>query len=123
MLTGDIEKQVERQLIAEQYEKLDSTIVVIPHHGSNTSSTADFVRAVDADLALNSSGYLNRYRFPAKAVRQRWLTTGSEFLDTAIEGSVVIDLDETGQLLDVGTYLGAHGKYWHWRRVAANLPE
>ncbi len=84
LLTGDIEKQAERELLrayqntalmtdsndseSAQQTLLKSDVLTAPHHGSKTSSTLDFIRAVDAKHTVFSVGYLNRFKHPKLAI-------------------------------------------------------
>jgi competence protein ComEC len=70
LLTGDIEKAQEARLVATQ-APLKSDILVVPHHGSKTSSTADFLDAVQPQLAVVQAGYWNRYGHPVPQVLAR----------------------------------------------------
>ena len=95
---------------------LKADVVVVPHHGSRTSSSQDFVGAVSPWLVLNSSAYLNRYGFPAEQVQQRWQQNGSRFYDTAIHGAIELELDQEGQLRRLTPYRDQQPKYWYWDR-------
>lgn len=64
LLTGDIEKEAEKELIERYPEKLKANFLLIPHHGSKTSSSEPFIAKVKPDYALISSGFDNRYHFP-----------------------------------------------------------
>jgi competence protein ComEC len=88
LITGDIESAAERRLLACCREELSADIVTVPHHGSSTSSTSAFVAAVNADYALISNGYLNRYGFPRPSVSGRWLSSGAQLVDTAGSGAI-----------------------------------
>lgn len=71
LLTGDIEKAAEYALIQQYGSQLQSTVLVVPHHGSNTSSSSAFLQMVTPKYALFSYGFDNRYHFPhAKALRR-----------------------------------------------------
>jgi len=94
VLTGDIEASAERALLAEGAD-LAADIVSVPHHGSATSSTPAFVRALAPAVAVNSSGHGNRWGFPAPEVRRRYAAAGARFLDTADLGAVCARLDAT----------------------------
>ena len=72
LLTGDIEKQAEDYLTKTYDEALSSQILVIPHHGSKTSSTASFLDKVSPQYAIVSYGFDNRYHFPHEPVMQRF---------------------------------------------------
>ena len=71
LLPGDIEAAAEWRLLAREAE-LNADLVIAPHHGSLTSSTPAFVRAVDPDYVLYAVGYRNRWDFPRPEVVARW---------------------------------------------------
>jgi competence protein ComEC len=74
LLTGDMEAAQERRLIsdAQLSAKLKADFLLVPHHGSKTSSSADFLDAVGSPLALAQVGYRNRFNHPAASVIQRY---------------------------------------------------
>ena len=88
LLPGDIEASAERELVLRYGTQLRSTIVVAPHHGSRTSSTAPFVAAVDPDYVLFPVGYRNRYGFPNPRVLDRYAAQGSRALIAAQTGAI-----------------------------------
>ena len=72
LLTGDIEKQAEEYLIKTYGHRLSSQVLVIPHHGSKTSSSDQFLDNVAPQYAIASYGFDNRYHFPHATVMQRY---------------------------------------------------
>lgn len=87
LLTGDIEVAAEREVIATRdWERIDA--VVVPHHGSLTSSSVAFVDAVAPEIAVVSSGFNNRWGFPKPEVVARWSAAGASVLNTASSGAV-----------------------------------
>ncbi len=96
LLTGDIERSVEQQLLEQYARRLAADVLVAPHHGSRTSSTDGFVNAVHAEYVLFPIGYRNRFGFPKPDVLARYRGTGARILDTATSGAVSIRL-EAGQ--------------------------
>lgn len=64
LLTGDVERAAEHYLATTYGQQLASTFMLIPHHGSKTSSTPVFVEAVSPTQAIVSYGFDNRYHFP-----------------------------------------------------------
>jgi len=111
LLSGDIERQTEKKLIDRYGPQLASTILVAPHHGSNTSSTLDFIEAVNAKTILFPTGYLNRYHFPNEQVIQRYQNSGAKRYNTADHGAVLMQLKQQKpqQLL---TWRQAAKKIW-----------
>ena len=93
LLTGDIEAKVERHLLENGVLPKNVDLLIAPHHGSNTSSTAAFVRRVNPKQVVFSSGYKNRYRHPAEKVTRRYQSAGAVLWSTAHCGALVFDLD------------------------------
>ena len=76
LLTGDIEREQEAALIASHGERLHSDVLIVPHHGSRTSSTAAFLDAVQPKVAVFQAGYRNRFGHPAPDVLARYRERG-----------------------------------------------
>ncbi len=87
LLTGDIETPVEALLLKNSLLGRVNTVVV-PHHGSRTSSSQDFVNALSPDLAIVSAGFGNRWGFPKTDVVRRWEMAGARLLETATTGAI-----------------------------------
>lgn len=83
LLTGDIERGEEAALVAANGNALHSDILVVPHHGSRTSSSAVFLDAVQPRLALVQAGYRNRFGHPAPDVVERYRERGVQLVETA----------------------------------------
>ena len=112
LLTGDIEKVVENQLLEKYPEQLISDILIVPHHGSNTSSSLPFIQQVNPELAVISVGYGNRYQLPSRLVTARFETIRSELIATDNSGAVTIKaLSADG--ITVDRYRQRARKYWH----------
>lgn len=123
LLTGDIEAAAERDLLSsgDQSLPLHADILVVPHHGSRTSSSAPFIQAVAPRYALFPVGYRNRYGFPKPAIVERYLQYNVALLDTARNGAITFELgDEAGAHL-LWTWRQQVQRYWH-RTVAMPLP-
>jgi len=78
LLTGDIEREQEAGLVAASPEALRSDVLIVPHHGSRTSSTAAFLDAVKPRVAVFQAGYRNRFGHPAPDVMARYVERGIE---------------------------------------------
>ena len=113
LLTGDIEKETELSLLDKQKDKLKSEVLLIPHHGSTTSSIDRFIDAVDPKLTLNSAGYHNKFKHPAKKVVQRYQQRGIPMVDTVSKGeiSLLFPADKTPFILK--SYRDEQVKFWH----------
>jgi competence protein ComEC len=72
LLTGDIEREQEAALVAALGDALRSDLLVVPHHGSKTSSTGPFLDAARPRVAVFQSGYRNRFGHPAPEVLARY---------------------------------------------------
>jgi competence protein ComEC len=92
LLTGDIEKEAEKSLLAT-HQDLRADVVKTPHHGSKTSSTEDFVRATAAQFAIISVGRHSMFGHPHKEVVQRWQSHGATVLTTGECGTITVTTD------------------------------
>lgn len=94
LLTGDAETPVEQALLAEYpAAELQSDILKVSHHGSKSSTTAEFLTAVHPSIALVSVGANNRYGHPASDVTRRLTDQGVTIWRTDEVGDVVIVTD------------------------------
>ena len=97
LLSGDIEKKVEKLLLAlEKVPEVD--ILLVPHHGSKTSSTAAFIEKSAPQLAIVSAGFLNRFHHPHPKVSARYEKAGIALLNTADSGAISIMFYKNGQM-------------------------
>jgi competence protein ComEC len=112
LLTGDIEAAVEDRLVAEQAAALRTDVLVVPHHGSLTSSTAAFVAAAGAGTVLYPVGYRNRYHFPRPEIVARYRATGARQYDTASHGAVRVSLPADGHDLQTTAWRCVSARYW-----------
>ena len=94
LLPGDIEEAAEGRLVASGQE-LTSTVLKVPHHGSSTSSSAAFLKAVNPELAVISVGADNRFGHPSPQVLERLedLVGEEHILHTDEQGMVEIITD------------------------------
>lgn len=95
LLTGDLEADGERQLVEQGLSR--ASVVVAPHHGSDTSSSSPLVAAVRAEVTIFSTGYRNRWNFPRPAVAERWLETGARLYDTSASGALSVTFTRQGE--------------------------
>jgi competence protein ComEC len=112
LLTGDIEQSAESALLALQPE-LQADAVIVPHHGSRTSSSPAFVDAVAPAIAVVPAGYANRWGFPSPQVVSRWQTTGATTLSTASNGAVFLRICATGGIVELATERQQRRRFWH----------
>ncbi len=92
LLVGDLMRPGEQRLLALTRHELASDLLVVPHHGSLSSSSADFISAVAPRFALFPVGYRNRWGFPKAKVVAAYRAAGAELLDTATAGAIEIHL-------------------------------
>ena len=112
LLPGDIEARQEAELVANQADNLRADILLAPHHGSGTSSTVSFLRAVDPQYALFQVGYRNRYRHPKQEVYDRYGALGISRLRSDDTGAISLRF---GQQMHVSDYRSEHARYWYGR--------
>lgn len=93
LLTGDIEARAERDLVRRHGAKLRADLLIAPHHGSNTSSTAALLDAVRPRWVLIPAGYRNPFGFPRPEVLQRYRERAIPWLATDEEGAIRFSLD------------------------------
>lgn len=92
LLTGDMEASLERKLISAGLD-LDADILKIGHHGSKTSSTEEFLKAVTPEVAVIQVGEKNKYGHPSKEVTDRLKSGGIKYFRNDMDGDVKIISD------------------------------
>ncbi|MQQ99826.1 DNA internalization-related competence protein ComEC/Rec2 [Glaciimonas soli] len=115
LLPGDIEAAQEQQLLTHYQNDIDvlqSTVLLAPHHGSGTSSTADFLHAVDPRIALFQVGYRNRYHHPKASVWQRYMDMGITNLRSDESGAITLRMSAKGGV-EFTEYRKEHARYWY----------
>ena len=86
LFTGDIEENAEKDLVEKYGDKLKSDILKVPHHGSSTSSSKEFLDYVDPKFTLISVGRNNKYNFP----NNKYLLSLNNIYRTDLENSITI---------------------------------
>lgn len=109
LLPGDIGIGQESKLM--ENADIAADVVLIPHHGSKTSSSDKFVALSGARHAIAQVGHLNRFRHPDPMVVQRWQRNGTQVWRTDHHGSVLIESTEAG--LEARSLRYLNGRYWH----------
>jgi competence protein ComEC len=109
LLTGDIEERDERALLAGGSD-LDATVLLAPHHGSGTSSTAAFVGAVRPAHAVFAVGYRNRFGHPKQEVVGRYVAAGATLWRSDRDGAITVRLGPQGVALS--RYRDERRRYW-----------
>lgn len=111
VLAGDVERLAEQQMLAGA-RLGPADIVVVPHHGSRTSSSRGFVAALEPRWAVVSAGYRNRWGFPAPDVVRRWQEAGAEVLGTAESGAITFEVDPGETLRQPNRWRIEHPRPW-----------
>jgi competence protein ComEC len=96
LLTGDIESASETYLTEHYADRLQSDVLVVPHHGSRTSSTPLFTQMVAPRHAIISAGYANRYRHPSPQTVKRYQENEVCVWNTALDGQVSLRVSQKG---------------------------
>ncbi|MGQ0596508.1 DNA internalization-related competence protein ComEC/Rec2 [Aquabacterium sp.] len=94
LLTGDIEADQEAALVAQDAARLHSTVLVAAHHGSQTSSTAGFLQAVQPEQVVVQVGRRNRYGHPSPPVLARYEAMQLNWVATPACGAFVWSTDQ-----------------------------
>ncbi len=98
LLAGDIEKAQERALLARQ-APIAADVLLVPHHGSKTSSSGEFLDAVQPRVALVQAAYRSRFGHPAAEVVQRYRERGIAVWDSARCGAATWQSTQPAQVL------------------------
>jgi competence protein ComEC len=108
LLSGDIERQIEAELIAEGLVR-KTDVLKVPHHGSKTSSTAAFLDLLRPAFAVMSAGFENSYGHPHAEVLERYEERQACVLRTDLDGLVTVRSDGRRLRMDMGRWSGALG--------------
>jgi competence protein ComEC len=112
LLAADIEAPQEAALLSRDRDRLGADVLLAPHHGSGTSSSADFLLAVRPSLAVFQVGYRNRYHHPKKEIYERYGDLHIDRLRTDQSGALTLDF---GATIRVSAWRDAHARYWYGR--------
>jgi competence protein ComEC len=111
LLAGDIEKAQEAQLVAAG-ASLKADWLLVPHHGSKTSSTPGFLDAVAPQVAVFQAGYRNRFGHPAREVLERYAERNIQVLDSPRCGAARWHSTEPAR---IRCERQEQPRYWHHR--------
>lgn len=114
LLPGDVERLQELMLVERHAAALRSDVLVVPHHGSRTSSSAPFLDAVQPRVALIQAGHLNRFGHPAAEVLARLHERGIAVVASPSCGAWAW---RSGAPLQGVCQRDAHRRYWHYAAV------
>ncbi|VAW74484.1 DNA internalization-related competence protein ComEC/Rec2 [hydrothermal vent metagenome] len=111
LLTGDIHREAEQRIYERSNIKAD--VLVVPHHGSKTSSSWAFLRQVNPTLAIVSAGFQNRFGHPSKVIMKRYSALKIKVLNTAKSGSIELKIGKSGQDFRIRQYRLDNHRFWH----------
>ena len=103
LFTGDAEEEVERQMLTRGFT-LQADVLKVGHHGSRTSTSDPFLRAVDPEIAVITCGVGNKYGHPHNETTARLSEAGVTTYRADVCGDIVITSD--GKTLEVMTEKG-----------------
>jgi len=114
LLTGDIEESAEAEIVAS-VASTAVDVLLVPHHGSRTSSSAPFVEAARPRWALVAAGHRNRWKFPREDVVRRWQQAGAQVLVTSTAGAIEFDLGTLDGNVAPRSWRMERRRWWHDR--------
>ncbi|VXC23422.1 ComEC/Rec2-related protein [Burkholderia sp. 8Y] len=112
LFTADIEADVERTLLARDAAALRADVLIVPHHGSRTSSTEPFLDSVGPLAAVFQVGYRNRFHHPNPTVYARYGLRDIALTRSDEDGAARIDI---GLDIVLDRYRETHARYWMGR--------
>jgi len=109
LLLADPEAAAEAALVAHD---VAADVVLLPHHGSRSSSSPELVTAASARLGIASAGFGNRWGMPHAGVVARWRAAGTTILDTAEAGAIRVRFPAAPGPLEVSTERHDRPRWW-----------
>jgi len=117
LLAADVEARGEAEMLRRDAAALRAEVLLVPHHGSKTSSTPQFLDAVSPGFGLISVGYRNRFRHPHETVVARYVERGVTLRRTDVEGALHVVLPgESAAAIRIEGYARS-SRYWSERRM------
>ncbi|MBL6985459.1 MAG: DNA internalization-related competence protein ComEC/Rec2 [Methylobacter sp.] len=114
LLTGDIEATAESWLVDTYGEALKAEVLVAPHHGSKTSSTMSFLRAVQPEYVLIPAGYRSQFGHPHKDVLARYRRINATWLNNADSGAIFVNVINNAWAVQGMRQM--ESKYWNFKK-------
>jgi competence protein ComEC len=111
LLAGDISSNVEKRLVARGLGV--NRILLVPHHGSRSSSSGELLHATLPELAIATAGIGNRFDFPRQEVRQRYSDAGIRFISTDQCGAIRLEAEGDGPL-ELSSARRVRAAPWRW---------
>jgi len=116
LLIADIEKHTERYLLKDKRADLKADVMLVPHHGSKTSSTWPFLSAIDPQLAVVSAGYRNRFNHPSPNIMSRYQQLHIPVLNTAQQGEIQVTFPNSSAEIEIVSKRSDNKKFWDQTR-------
>jgi len=116
LLTGDIEADAELALLRDEDLNLKADVMTVPHHGSKTSSTVDFIAAVNPKVTVFTVGYLNRFNHPRPDILARYHDIHSQVYRSDYNGALEINFTHAnvyGKNIKITNTRTENKRYWH----------
>jgi competence protein ComEC len=112
LLTADIERRSEQQLVQRAAGRLAVDVLIVPHHGSTSSSSDAFLEQVHPQIAIVPVGYRNRFGHPAVEVLARYERLGVRIFRTDRDGATLVRFDDA---ISVRGWRQVRVRYWQDR--------
>jgi competence protein ComEC len=103
-------------LLENDADVLKSDVLVAPHHGSKTSSSTDFISAVQPKHTIFTAGYLNRFKHPVPKVLERYRDSGSAIYRSDYHGAIMIETNSKlgkDHKMRISNWRHENKHYWH----------
>ncbi|HUA79745.1 MAG TPA: DNA internalization-related competence protein ComEC/Rec2 [Dyella sp.] len=111
LLTGDIAMDTE-PVVSAALGPGPQPVLQVPHHGSASSSSDDFIAAVKPAFAVVSAGWRNRFGHPRPEVMARYARAGVTVFNTAVDGAVQIDFPAEAPASVTARWRLLERRYW-----------
>jgi competence protein ComEC len=118
LLSGDISETIENRLVREGLSP--HKLLLVPHHGSKTSSSQDFIEHLRPEIAIATASLGNRFDFPRPEIRRRYEENGALFWSTGDCGALKVVLDPDGSMHTTSARR-QRNRMWRWP-AAENCP-
>jgi competence protein ComEC len=112
LLTSDIEAEDEQEILTRYAGGLAADVLLVPHHGSRTSSTPEFIAAVGAKEAVIPVGYRNRFGHPKAEILGRYEASATRVWRNDRDGAVSVRL--ASEAIQIDAWRQKHPRYWYF---------